>query len=582
MNIDHTILTVITFVPLAGAVLLALLPDKGKLMQWGALVVTLITFALTLHLPIRYDYGAAAGSFQFEQNLSWINSPAIRYHLGVDGLSMWLVVLTGFLAPLGVLISWNTISDRKKLFYTLFLLQQVAMLGIFVSLDLFLYYAFWELSLVPMTLLIATFGRTVNRRRAAIKYFLYTFIPSAILLVGMLWVYAHTGTFQLPDLAQLAATHSISNNSAALWLASLAFLVAFAVKVPVFPLHGWLADGIAEAPTAAVMVLAGKLGLYSILRFSFSIFPEQSRHIAPLMIALGAIGIVYGALIALVQKDLKQLAAYGTLGHVSVVILGIFTFTIAGVDGGIYATINEGIGGGALFMLLGILYERYGTYDMRDYGGLAAKLPWMVTFFVITTLSVIGLPMLNGFVGEFLVLTGGTQSAITHHTRWTVLATTGVIFTASYMLWMIQRVFYGDLNDNTADVPAPDLNAREHLALWPMAALMLLMGVASPIWMRAIDGAGTGLAQESEQVQPANANLYPQVPLIDSHDSHADLDVQGYEVPGADLKADSTAPLNLIPAAADATKKESKIRNISTKWADPAIKANSKQSAEAK
>jgi NADH-quinone oxidoreductase subunit M len=215
------------------------------------------------------------------------------------------------------------------------------------------------------------------------------------------------------------------------------------------------------------------------------------------MIALGAIGIVYGALIALVQKDLKQLAAYGTLGHVSVVILGIFTFTIGGVDGGIYATLNEGIGGSALFMLLGVLYERYGTYDMRDYGGLAAKLPWMVTFFVITTLSVIGLPMLNGFVGEFLVLTGAMQSSITHHTRWTVLATTGVILTASYMLWMIQRVFYGESNFNTADVAAPDLNAREHVALWPMVILMLAMGVASPVWMRAIDAAGTGIASQS-------------------------------------------------------------------------------------
>ena len=494
MNIDHTILTVITFVPLAGAVLLALLPDKGKLMQWGALLVTLITFALTLHLPSHYDYTAAAGTFQFDQNASWISSPAIRYHLGIDGLSMWLVVLTGFLAPLGVLISWRTIGERKKLFYILFLLQQVAMLGIFVSLDLFLYYAFWELSLVPMTLLIATFGRTANRRRAAIKYFLYTFIPSAILLVGMLWIYAKTGTFQLPDLAQLAATHSISGNTAALWLASLAFLFAFAVKVPIFPLHGWLSDAVAEAPTAAVMVLVGKLGLYSILRFSFSIFPEQSRHIAPLMIALGAIGIVYGALIALVQKDLKQLAAYGTLGHVSVAILGIFTFTIAGLDGGIYATLNEGIGGGALFMLLGILYERYSTYDMRDYGGLAARLPWMVTLFVITALAVIGLPMLNGFVGEFLVLTGAMQSAVLHHTRWTILATTGVILTASYMLWMVQRIFYGDLNHNTEHIAAPDLDAREHIALWPMVALMFLMGVASPYWLRAIDTAGTALA----------------------------------------------------------------------------------------
>ena len=355
MNLDHTILTIITFLPLAGVILLALLPDRGKLMQWGALVITLLTFVATLHLPAHYSYGTPGGAFQFEQNLGWITSPAIRYHLGVDGLSMWLVVLTGLLAPLGVLISWRVIDNRRRLFYSLFLLQQVAMLGIFVSLDLFLYYAFWELSLVPMALLIATFGRTENRRRAAIKFFLYAFIPSAILLVAMLWLYARTGTFDYPQLAQMAAAHSISSNSAALWLASLAFLAAFAVKVPVFPLHGWLSDSISEAPTAAVMVIAGKLGLYSILRFSFGLFPAQSHRIAPLMLALGAIGIVYGALLALVQKDLKRLAAYGTLGHVSVVILGIFAFTVSGIDGGIYQTLNEGIGGSALFMLLGLL-----------------------------------------------------------------------------------------------------------------------------------------------------------------------------------------------------------------------------------
>ena len=496
MNIDHSILTLITFVPLAGALLLALLPDRDKLMQWGALAVTLVTFALTLHLPFHYANGTPAGSFQFEQNLSWVTSPAIRYHLGVDGLSMWLVVLTGFLAPLGVLASWRAIDNRKKLFYTLFLILQVAMFGVFVSLDLFLYYAFWELSLVPMVLLIATFGRTENRRRAAIKYFLYTFIPSAILLVAMLWLYVRTGTFDLPTLSALAASHNISGNSAALWLASLAFLAAFAVKVPIFPLHGWLSDAVAEAPTAAVMVLAGKLGLYSILRFSFGIFPEESRHIAPLLIALGAIGIVYGALLALVQKDLKRLAAYATLGHVSVVILGIFSFTIAGLDGGIFQTLNEGLGGAALFLLLGFLYERYSTYDMREYGGLAAKLPWMVTLFVVTALSVVGLPMLNGFVGEFLVLSGSMQSAIAHHTGWTVLAATGVILTASYMLWMIQRVFYGDLGIKSASITAPDLDAREHLALWPLVALFLLMGLASPYWMQAIDTAGTALAQE--------------------------------------------------------------------------------------
>jgi NADH-quinone oxidoreductase subunit M len=509
MNIDHSILTLITFAPLAGAVLLALLPDNAKLMKWGALAVTLVTFLLTLHLPFHYVAGAPAGTFQFEQNVSWISSPAIRYHLGIDGLSMWLVVLTGLLAPLGVLASWRVINARRKLFYILFLLLQVAMYGVFVSLDLFLYYAFWELSLVPMVILIATFGRTENRRRAAIKYFLYTFIPSAILLVAMIWLYARTGTFDLPTLSALATTHGISTNSAALWLASLAFLAAFAVKVPVFPLHGWLSDAVAEAPTAAVMVLAGKLGLYSILRFSFGIFPDQSRRIAPCLIALGAIGIVYGALLALVQKDLKRLAAYATLGHVSVVILGIFSFTISGLDGGIFQTLNEGLGGAALFLLLGFLYERYSTYDMREYGGLAAQLPWMVTLFVITTLSVIGLPMLNGFVGEFLVLSGAMQSGINHHVGWTVLGTTGVILTASYMLWMIQRVFYGELGLKSSTVVAPDLDAREHAALWPLVALFLLMGVGSPYWMRAIDTAGTAIAAEPSQTSKSEAAPLP-------------------------------------------------------------------------
>jgi NADH-quinone oxidoreductase subunit M len=494
MNIDHNILTIITFVPLAGAIVLALLPDRDRLQQWGALIVTLLTFLCTLHLPFHYDYSVAAGTFQFQQNSSWITSPAIRYHVGVDGLSMWLVVLTGLLAPLGVLISWNAIDNRRRLFYVLFLLQQVAMLGIFVSLDLFLYYAFWELSLVPMALLIATFGRTENRRRAAIKFFLYAFIPSAILLVAMLWLYARTGTFDYPQLAQIAAAHSISPNTTALWLASLAFLAAFAVKVPVFPLHGWLSDAVSEAPTAAVMVLAGKLGLYSILRFSFGIFPAQSHRIAPLMLALGAIGIVYGALVALVQKDLKRLAAYGTLGHVSVVILGIFAFTVSGINGGIYQTLNEGIGGSALFMLLGLLYERYRTYDMREYGGLAARLPWIVTMFVLTALSVTGLPMLNGFVGEFLVFSGTMQSTVAHHMGWTVLATSSVILTASYMLWMIQRVFYGELGRRPETVAPVDLTPREHLALWPLVALFLLMGIASPVWLRAIDPAAVRIA----------------------------------------------------------------------------------------
>jgi NADH-quinone oxidoreductase subunit M len=488
------ILTLIIFVPLAGAVLLALLPDRGKLIPWSALAVTLLTLLLTLHLPYWYSY--AIGGMQFETNHLWLAAPAIHYHLGVDGLSLWLIVLTGILAPLGVLASWKAIDSRKKEFYVLFLVQQTAMLGVFAALDLFLYYGFWELSLVPMTILIAVFGRTENRRRAAMKYFLYTFITSALLLVAILWLYARTGTFDLPVLAQLAITHGISPSAPALWLASLAFLLAFATKVPVFPLHGWLSDAIAEAPTAAVMVLAGKLGLYSILRFSLGIFPAESHRIAPLMIALAAIGILYGSLIALVQVDLKRLAAFSTLGHLSFCILGIFSFTIAGMDGSIYQILNHGISGGALFLLMGFLYERYHTYDMRDLGGIAQKLPWMITLFVLTTLSLIGLPMLNGFVGEFLILSGTFPG----HIRWTAAATLGVILGAAYMLWMIQRVFYGHLGPKPkalhSGIALPDLGAREQISLWPLILLMFVMGVASPFWMRAIDASGTLLADK--------------------------------------------------------------------------------------
>ena len=514
MNFDHTILTIILCTPLVGAGVLALLPERegAKTHHVAALIVTLLTFVFTLHLPLHYAASMAAALaapdkhqlpvYAFAARHAWIYKPEITYHVGIDGLSMWLVVLTGFLAPLGVLASWNSIKTRTKTFFVLFLLQQVAMIGIFIALDLFLYYGFWELSLVPMALLIATFGRTENRRRAAIKFFLYAFVPSAILLVAMVWLYARTGTFDLPTLQALAAAHHISPDNHALWFCSLAFLVAFAVKVPIFPLHGWLKDAIQEGPTAAIMVLAGKLGLYSILRFSFGIFPEQSRHIAPLLIALGAIGIVYGALIALVQNDLKKLAAFSTLSHVSFITLGIFTFTVAGVDGGIYQILNESLIGAALFILLGLLYERYGTYDMRDYGGLAARHPWMVTSFVITALAAVGLPMMNGFVGEFLILTGTMQSFAAHHVLWTVVGTTGVIFSAAYMLTLIQRVFYGELGYRPEEVQGWDLTIREHLELCSLTALFLVMGLASTYWMRSIDAFGTGIADKPQIFEP--------------------------------------------------------------------------------
>lgn len=505
MNVNQSILTLILLTPLVGAIVLAFLPQRGDVHKWGALVITLITFVLTLHLPMHYQDAlpllapnasqAGIQQFHFELNRIWIPAPLIRYHVGVDGLSMWLVVLSGFLAPLGVLASWNTITNRCKLFYCLFLGLQVALMGVFISLDLFLFYAFFEGVLVPTTLLIAIFGRTGNRQKAALKYFLYNFIPSAVLLVGIVWLYTKTNTFQLPILQQMAAQHRIHASHAGLWLASLSLLLAFAVKVPVFPLHGWLSDSISEAPTAVVMVLAGKVGLYSILRFSFGIFPDESHRIAPLLISLGAIGIVYGACIALVQSDLKRLASYSTLGHLSFITLGIFTFTVNGVDGGMYQILNHGISGGALFLLMGFLYERYGTYDMRELGGISGRMPWMVTLFVITALSNVGLPMLNSFVGEFLILSGtASNKLVAHPWLWTTVATTGVIFAAAYLLTMIQRTFYADLGAAPSEITGWDLTTREHLALWPMVALFLYMGLSSPSFMRFLDPIGVRYA----------------------------------------------------------------------------------------
>jgi NADH-quinone oxidoreductase subunit M len=485
--LNDSILSLITFVPLVGAFVVAFLPRRGKIIQWFTLLVALLTFVLTLHLPAHFNYGQTG--FQFEQDRSWITSPNIRYHLGVDGISMWLIVLVGFLAPLGVLASWNAISVRTKEFYFLFLIQQMAMLGVFVALDMFLYYAFWELSLVPMAILIAMFGR--NRGpQAAIKFFLYTFIPSALLLVALLWLYSKTGTFDFVETQKFLSQYGALLSPQSLWWTSLAFLVAFAVKVPVFPLHGWLADVFSEAPTAMAMVVAGKLGLYSIIRFNLGLFPEQSRQIAPLMIALAVIGVLYGALIALVQDDMKRLIAFSTVGHLSLILLGIFCFTIVGLNGSVYQIINHELSGAAFLILLGILYERYGTYEMSQYGGLAAKLPRMATLYVITALSLIGLPILNGFVGEFLIL----SSSFGVHPGWAIAATVTVILSAGYMLLLIQKVFYGQESTLVTSRPATDIVAREGFALIPAAVLMLVLGVASPYWIRAINTAVRGLA----------------------------------------------------------------------------------------
>jgi len=477
-GLNQSILTVILLVPLAGAILVALLPDRGKLPNWIALLTSLVTFAFTLHLPARFV--AAQPGFQFEVNHKWIADPAIFYHVGVDGLSLWLVVLTGLLAPIGVLASWNAVKERRKVFFSLFLVQQTAMFGVFVALDMMIYYAFWELSLVPMAVLIAMYGRK-DGPRAALKFFLFTFIPSAPLLVAILWLYAHTHTFNFVYLQILINQGWVP--AADLFWCSLAFLVAFAVKVPVFPIHGWIADTFNEAPVALAMVVAGKLGLYSMLRFHVELFHAQSQAIAPLMIALAVIGILYGACLALAQRDYWRLLAFAAFSEYSMIVLGIYGLTFTGWTGAVYQMLNVGVVEGALFLLLGAIENRYGTSQIQAYGGLAAKAPRLVSFFVIASLAMVGLPLLNGFVGEFLILSS-TFTEVSH--GWAVAAALGVILGATYMLWLVQRIFYGAESELVHANSPGDLGFRELAGIAPLAVLMLVMGVAPSLWFSSI------------------------------------------------------------------------------------------------
>lgn len=492
---DSSILTLILLVPLAGAVLVALSPDRGKLPAWLALITSLVTFGLTLHLPTHFDVHQS--SFQFVVNRQWIENPAIYYYVGVDGLSMWLVVLVGLLGPIGILTSWSAINRRRKIFYSLFLVQQTAMYGVFISLDLMVYYGFWELSLVPMAILIAMYGRKEGSK-AATKFFLFTFIPSAPLLVAILWLYARTGSFNYTELRVLIASGALPSD--ALFWGALAFLFAFAVKVPVFPIHGWLADTFGEAPVAMAMVVAGKLGLYSMLRFHVGLFPVQSRAIAPILVAVAAIGILYGACLALVQRDFWRFLAFAALSHLSLITLGIYGFTFTGWSGSIYQILNNEIIDAALFVLLGALELRYATSQISAYGGLASRVPQLATLFVIASLAMIGLPMLNGFVGEFLILSS-TFAGVSH--GWAIAATVGVILSAAYMLWMVQRVFYGQESTLAASPGARDLHIGEQLVLWPVTVLFLVMGVVPNLWFRAIETAPKPLIfQQAQSADP--------------------------------------------------------------------------------
>ncbi|HZR29371.1 MAG TPA: NADH-quinone oxidoreductase subunit M [Terriglobales bacterium] len=509
--IDNSILTLVTFIPLVGALLLLFFPRNNDVIRWGALAVSLFTFVLSLHLPVHFKNGEPG--FQFELDLSWISTPNIRYHVGVDGISIWLVLLTTFLVPLGVLISWNSVHARVKEFFVLLLVLETAMIGVFVSLDMFLFYVFWEATLIPMALLIGIWGHE-RRVYAAVKFFLYTMVASVFMLGSIIWLYTKTGSFDYNLIRHaLASGQTALPGNTAMWL-FLGFFIAFAVKVPIFPLHTWLPDAHVEAPTAGSVLLAGvllKMGTYGLLRFNVALFPAEARRHAPWIVALAIIGIIYGALVAMVQPNLKKLVAYSSVSHLGFCVLGIFTFTVMGTDGAVYQMLNHGVSTGALFMLAGMLYERRHTYELTEFGGLATPMPIFATLFLVITLSSIGLPLLNGFVGEFLVLNGAFQAKA----LFGVLAATGIIWSACYMLWMYQRVFYGQVTvpvNNTL----PDANLRERIALWPTVVFALIMGVASPLWINMIDpSVGAAVPAGNSSVQVEKPKMAPAVELFD-------------------------------------------------------------------
>jgi NADH-quinone oxidoreductase subunit M len=483
-GLNSIILTLVTFIPLGGAVLLLFVPQRERDIRIFSLVTSLLAFVLSLHLPVHLQRMQAG--FQYEISIPWIPTPKIYYHMGVDGISSWLVVLTTFLTPFCVLISWKSIQERVKEFFILLLILETALIGVFVSLDLFLFYFFWEATLIPMALLIGMYGHG-RRVYAAVKFFLYTMIASMFMLAAILWLYAKTGSFDFVTIQNALRGGGVEGfATASPWL-FLGFFVAFAVKVPLFPLHTWLPDAHVEAPTAGSVLLAGvllKMGTYGMLRFNLGLFPEQSRANAGWISVLAVIGIIYGALVALVQPNMKKLIAYSSISHLGFVVLGIFSFTPAGLDGATFVMLAHGVSTGALFMLAGILYERRHTYEISEFGGLATPMPRYAGLFLFIVLSSIGLPLLNGFVGEFLVLSGTFRTSALYG----ILGATGVIWSACYLLWMYQRVFFGKVRHEINEV-LPDLDLRECITLWPTAAAALVMGVAPLLWLNAIDPA---------------------------------------------------------------------------------------------
>ena len=492
-----TLLDVVLFLPLLGFLLLVFTPKGNpQLPRVMALGISLVVFVISLGLTGPYMGATMPEGYSFVTNVQWITFPPIRYHVGLDGLSLWLVILTTLLTPIAVLVSWKHIEHRTKEFFAFLILLEFGLIGVFVSLDMFLFYVFWEVGLVPMYFLIGIWGHD-RRIYAAVKFFLYTMAGSVLMLAAIIFLYNHTGTFDYQEIMSQLQSGRLVLTSQTEMLLFLAFFIAFAIKVPLFPLHTWLPDAHVEAPTAGSIMLASvmlKMGTYGLVRYCLPLFPNAAHQSAPWVTALAVIGIIYGALVALVQPNMKKLVAYSSVSHLGFVVLGVFSFTQQGLDGAVYQMLNHGISTGALFMLVGYLYERRHSLEISAYGGVATPAPNLAVVFLITTLASIGLPTLNNFIGEYLVLQGASQVSFTA----TTLAAIGVILSACYMLWLYQRAFYGKASESLSH-HMPDLNAREWAAALPLLLLMVWMGTYTQSFMPPISAQNARILELSKQ-----------------------------------------------------------------------------------
>jgi NADH-quinone oxidoreductase subunit M len=500
------ILSLITFLPLVGAILLLMVGrEQIRGLRNLAFLVSVATFAVSLPIPFVYDQTTPA--VQFVERAAWIPSLGVTYFVGLDGISLWLVMLTTFLSPLAILCSFESIKHRAKEYYVFLLILETGMLGVFLSLDFFLFYVFWEVMLVPMYFLIGVWGSD-RRLYSAIKFFLYTLFGSVVMLLGILAIYfyagAQTGTYTFDVLALMRVAYPNASVFNLLGvslgfqdLVWLSFALSFAIKVPMFPFHTWLPDAHTDAPTAGSVILAGvllKMGTYGFLRFNLPMFPEASQHFVPLVFVLSIVAIIYGAMVCMVQPDMKRLIAYSSVSHMGFVMLGMFAFNAQGVQGSLLQMINHGLSTGGLFLIVGLIYDRRHTRQIAELGGLSKQMPIYATFFAIIMFSSMGLPGLNGFIGEFLILVGVFRVGW----GWGAFAVTGIVLGAAYMLWLYQRTMFGEITKEE-NKTLSDLNAREIATLLPIIALCFWIGLYPSPFLRAMEVSVANVIQAVEK-----------------------------------------------------------------------------------